>query len=178
METNKMNTTNLSEFTENMKNTDSRYAQIVKGVQLVYYIIIPVYFILMLIQLFTHSSLFEVGGTLCILVSMLIFALLLRNYYKEYNYVDYAQPTLIMLKNAATRYKPFRRKSLWVLLAILFLGAGLVFNNIDFDIVIVISVYGGVMLVSTMAGLLWWYVRYKPLRDAALQLIAEIEEAG
>jgi len=177
MKTNNTNATNLAEFTENMKNTDSRYAQIVKGVQLIYYIIIPVYIISMVIQLFTHSSLFEVGGTFCILLSMLIFALLLRNYYKEYKHVDYAQPTLIMLKNAATRYKPFRRKSLWVLLAILFLGAGMVFNNIDFDIIIVISVYGGVMLVSAIAGLIWWYVRYKPLRDAALQLIAEIEEA-
>lgn len=175
METNKMNTTNLSEFTENMKNTDSRYAQIVKGVQLVYYVIIPVYIILIIIQLFTQASLYDVGGSFCILISMLIFALLLRNYYKEYNYVDYAQPTLIMLKNAAKRYKPFRRKSLWVLFAVTFLGFGMVFMNREFDIIIVISVYGGLMLVSAIAGLIWWYVQYKPLRDAALQLIAEIE---
>lgn len=173
---NKMNTSNLSEFTENMKNTDSRYAQIVKGVQLMYYVIIPVYVILIVVQIFTHASLYDLGGTICILMSMLIFALLLRNYYKEYNNVDYAQPTLIMLKKAAIRYKPFQRKTWWVLLAIIILGFGMVFNNRDFDIVFVLSIYGGLMLSSVIAGLIWWYVRYKPLRDAALKLIAEIEE--
>lgn len=169
------NNTNISELTERLKGADARYAQIVKALRVVYYVLVPIYFILMLVQLFTNSSLFEVGGTLCILVSMLIFALLFRNYYKEFNYVDYAQPTLIMLKKAAQRYKPFQKKAWWVLLAVTIMGIGMVLINLEFSPIIVSLVYGSLMLISVIIGLVWWYFRYKPLRDATLQLIQEIE---
>jgi hypothetical protein len=32
------------------------------------------------------------------------------------------------------------------------------------------------IIVSIIGGLIWWYVRYKPIRDGALKLIKEIEE--
>lgn len=175
MTTNNTNTTNISAFIENMKNADSRYAQIVKAVQVIYYVIIPVYLIMMVVQIFSNASVYVIAGSGCFLISLTIFALLLRNYYKEYNSVDYALPTLLMLKKAAKRYQPFPLKSLWALLAIIIMAAGLALNNMEFDTLRVILSFVGIMILSVIGGLIWWYSKYKPLRDGARKLIREIE---
>ena len=38
-----------------------------------------------------------------------------NKYHKEYNNVDYALPTLLMLKKAAYRYYPFRNETKWAI---------------------------------------------------------------
>lgn len=176
MKTNNTHTINLPELTQKLKTSDINYARIVKGIQTLYWILIPLYIILTIIQIVEKAPLTQLAGGSCIVISMLIFAFLMRYYYQEYSNVDYSQPTLIMLKKAAYRYKPFQKQAVWALLALLIMGVGLTLNNLEFNTTKIIISYGILMLASVIAGLIWWYFRYKPLRDDALQLIREIEE--
>ena len=113
---------------------------------------------------------------LCYVASFFIFAIFFGKFHKEYKYVDYSLPTLKMLKNAAYRYKPFQLKKIWILFAVLFMDGGLSMNtSLDFSVLNIQIYFLGSMLVAALIGLLLWYFKYKPLRDNALRLIAEIE---
>ena len=166
----------LVEFTNKLKNEDNSYANLSKGLQIVYWVLIPIYMIMVIRHIVDKSPSEDILGAFCFMFAMLIFALLFRGYYKEYKFVDYSQPTLVMLKKAAYRYKPFQLKLLWAILGVLFIDAGLSIRT-DFGIGFVWTqvFFLGSIAISMIIGLIIWKVRYKPLRDAALHLIHEIE---
>ncbi|WP_297090845.1 hypothetical protein [uncultured Draconibacterium sp.] len=167
---------NLNKLIQRLKNADSKYANIVKGVQAIYWVLVPLYLILIVIHLFNNDPFTEVIGSACFLSGMLIFAFLMRYYYKTYSKVDYSLPTLQMLKKAAYRHKLFQWQALWALLAILFIDAGLVLNHTgDGNIWQTQIWFAPVLGLSFLVGVIWWYIQFKPLRDQALTLIAEIE---
>lgn len=167
----------MDQLIHKLKNEDENYARISKGIQVFYWILAPVYLIMVVVHALEGSSLNEILGGVFFFLSMLIFALFFRNYYKEYKYVDYSLPTLVMLKKAAYRYKPFQLKILWAFLAVVFINAGLslsvthIANLLDIQLL-----FWSSMVMSVLIGLLWWRVRYKPIRDTALKMIREIEE--
>ena len=166
---------NLEEIIGKLKKADDRYATLCKGIQILYWVLIPIYIVLVIRQIVVGSPVVDIVGSLCYLSAMLIFAFFFMNYYKEYKYVDYSQPTLVMLKKAAYRYQPFQFKTLWVLLAVLLIDAGLGINaSHSFELVSEQAYYLGVIVVAMLIGHLIWRVRYKPLRDATLGLIREI----
>lgn len=176
MTTNKTNNANLLNLTEKLKREDTRYAQISKRFQIVYWVLVVVYITIIIIDAVKQASVIELAGSTCFLLAMLIFAVFFRHYSKEYNKVDYALPTLLMLKQAAYRYRPFDRKQLWVLMAILLSDAGLTLGKEYYvDVIWVHIGFLGAVLVGVLIGLAFWYTRYKPLRDGALQLISDIE---
>lgn len=167
---------NLSKMVDDLKNADTKYANIVKGVQVIYWIIIPIYMILIGVHIFNKAPIPEILGTCCMLVGMVIFAFLMRHYYKTYSKVDYSLPTLLMLKQAAYRYKPFQRQAIWALLAIIMIDLGLSFMNYaEFNFWNTQMWFLPLIGLSVIGGLIWWYVRYRPLRNGALALIKEIE---
>ncbi len=167
----------LSQLTQQLKNEDVRYALISKSFQITYWILMAVYAVLIILHIIEKEPLTDIFGASCFLISMLIFALFFKNYYKEYNNVDYSAPTLIMLKKAAYRYQPFQRKTIWLLPALLFMDAGLYLNSsLNFKFWSIQLIYGGLLLIAICIGLIIWYVKYKPLRDNSLRLINEIEE--
>lgn len=167
---------NLQQLTQRLKNEDSRYAQLSKSFQIVYFVLTSIFSLLIIIHIIKKEPLSELAGALCFLVAMLSFAFFFRKYYREYNNVDYAQPTLIMLKEAAYRYQPFQRRTIWLLIPILLIDAGLALNSsLGFDLLLLQIVWFGVLVIAVCIGLAIWHVRYKPLRDNALQLIKEIE---
>lgn len=173
----KTDNNNLDELIPQLQKSDKNYANIAKQIQAIYWVLLPVYAIIVVIHLFDNSPFSEILGSICFMCGMLIFALLFRKYQKEYNTVDYALPTLKMLKKAANRYKPFRLETIWALLASLFIDAGLVLGHWeDGDAMVIQLIFGGALFVALLVGLVWWYISYKPLRDGALQLIREIEE--
>jgi hypothetical protein len=175
----KSDSNNLNELIPQLQKSDKNYANIAKRLKVVYWVLLPVYSLLLIDLLIDKSPFTEILGILSFVCAMLIFALLFRKYQEEYNTVDYALPTLEMLKKAANRYKPFRRETIWALLAALFMDAGLVLNHWgEGDTMVIQLIFGGALLVALLAGLVWWYIRYKPLRDGALQLIREIEGEG
>ncbi len=168
---------NLPRLISKLKNEDSTYANLSKIIQTVYWVFIPL-FLLMTIREYTDSkSINDLISGSGFMLSFLIFAIFFRKYYKEYNFVDYSLPTIEMLKKAVSRYQPFQKKSLWLLLALVSMDVGLTCNNTNENDSIILnqSIYWGLMILAVICGLILWYVRYKPIRDEALQMIREIE---
>jgi len=144
---------------------------------MLYWGLIPVYIVIIILQIVVEKSpVVDVIGSLCYLSAMLIFAFFFMNYYKEYKYVDYSQPTLVMLKKAAYRYQPFQFRKLWrILLAVLLIDVGLGINaSHSFKFVPEHAYFLGAIALAMLIGLLIWRVRYKPIGDASFFLIREI----
>ena len=164
---------NLSEFTRNLKSKDDKYANLCKSLQIVYWVLAPLYLVLMVVQIFENKPITDIVGNLFLALAMLMFALLFRYYAKDYKNVDYSQPTLIMLKKAAYRYLPYRLSALWALL-----GALLVY--VSFYITSTMPYWVSKLLLVSLGlgiliGMVIWWIRYKPLYDGARKLIREIE---
>jgi predicted benzoate:H+ symporter BenE len=167
----------IDQLTHKLKQEDERYSRLSKGLQIVYWVLAPVYLIMILRHATEGSSFNDTISGVFFLVAMVIFALFFRNYYKEYKNVDYSLPTLIVLKKAAYRYQPFQLKTIWILMAIICINVGLSLKAVDHtDLFWIQITFWGLMLISIGIGLVYWYFRYKPLRDAALKMIKEIEE--
>lgn len=167
---------NLNELISNLKKQDEQYAGLSKRMQVLYWIMSFIFLFVIVIQIVGKSHFVYILGNICFVFAMLIFGFLFKYYYKEYKYVDYSQPTLVMLKKAAYRYKPFQLRTLWAVLALLFVDAGLSLNtSLGFDFIWIQVFYLGISVLAFLIGLLVWRVRYKPIRDAALNLIREID---
>ena len=167
----------LPELIGKLKDKDKSYSNLSKRMQIMYWILIPIYFILIIVHIIDGSGIKDIIGSFFFLLAMLNFAILFKYYHKEYNTVDYSLPTLIMLKKAVARYQPFQLKTIWALLGIVFIDIGLVLNSsLDFQVLWIQLIFLGTVLFSMGIGLIIWWINYKPLRDAALQLIKELEE--
>ena len=176
MTTNELNT-NLTQVTGKLKKEDSKYARIVKGVQIFYWIFIPL-FAFKTIRVYSESGdLKDIISGACITLAFFIIALTFGKYYKEYKYVDYSLPTLEMLKKAAYRYQPLQKRSVWVLVGMAFMDVGVTFDWMDENTTVLHTqlFFIGAILVGVIIGMIWWYIQYKPLRDDALRLIKELE---
>jgi H+/gluconate symporter-like permease len=167
---------NLDQLVSKLKTEDTRYARIVKGFQVVYWIFIPLYSLLTILTYVETGNIKDLIGGMCYVISFLIFALVFGKFYKKYKYVDYSLSTIEMLKEAADRYKPFKFKTLWIVIGLLFIDAGLCLNSsLNFPVLKVQVSYLGLLIVAVIIGLIIWAIKYKPLRDNALSLVAEIE---
>ncbi len=180
MKTNNNNITinNLGAFTSKLQEKDKNYANISKRMQYLYWILIPIYLIIGIFEIiFENPSTNEMLSLFFFASAMLIFALTFRTLHKEYNFVDYSEPTLIMLKKVVKRYTPYQPKTRWVFLAIIFIDAGLCLKE-EFgeELLYTQLMFFGALLIGICIGLIIWFRRYKPLRDTAKQLIDEIEE--
>ena len=167
---------NLDQLMGKLKKEDANYGNLSRGIQIFYWVLIPIYSILSVLHYKESGEIYDLLGGLCYVISFLIFAIFFGKYHKEYKYADYSLPTLKMLKNAAYRYQPFQLKTIWVFVAILFMDVGLCLNtSLDFSVIDVQIHFLGAILVAVMIGLMIWYFKYKPIRDNALAIIAEIE---
>ncbi|MBN1386861.1 MAG: hypothetical protein JW965_00340 [Bacteroidales bacterium] len=167
---------NLDELISNLKKEDEQYAGLSKRMQYIYWIMSLIFIFVIVIQIVGKCHVVDIIGNFCFLFAMLIFGFLFKYYYREYKYVDYSQPTLVMLKKAASRYKPFQLKTLLSVLSLLLVDAGLSLNSsLGFKFIWIQVFYLGIVVLATIIGLLVWRVRYKPIRDATLSLIREID---
>ncbi len=167
---------NLQQLIGKLKTEDTSYANISKVMQIMYWIFIPLFAFSTVHSYLDSKNFDELIGGICFILSFLIFALFFRRYYKEYKYVDYSLPTLVMLKKAAYRYQPFQLRMLWILLAIVFMDIGLsIETGPDFSMVSTQLVFLGALTLAVFIGLLVYRIKYKPVRDHVLKLIAEIE---
>lgn len=166
----------LEQLVGRLKREDSGYAKLSRGVQIMYWILIPL-FLIMAYRHYTDSGDYrQLIGDGCKISALLIFALFFGKYYREYKNVDYAVPTLTMLETAAYRYKPFHGRMIWIVLAIGLLDAGLYVTGFGSSNIITSQLlFAGSILLAILAGLLLWYIKYRPLRDDALRLIDEIK---
>ncbi|MFB6343110.1 hypothetical protein ACE1ET_15390 [Saccharicrinis sp. FJH62] len=176
-ETNKNGSVNLESLVGRLRNEDQRYSRLSKGIQIVYFVLLPIYVLLLIVHIIEGSTWYEIFGSVCFALSMLIFALFFRRYYKEYKYVDYAQPTLSMLKDAAFRYQPFQWRMIWLVLALFFMDIGLSLTTFQMAYTVLVQIlFLGSLGIATIIGYIIWWFRYRPLRMDTLKLIKEIEE--
>jgi len=173
---NKSEKINLDQLMGKLKKEDAHYARLSRGLQIVYWVLIPIYTLLVIWQYLDSGDIYDLIGGSCYVIAFLILAVFCGKYHEEYKYADYALPTLKMLKNAVYRYQPIQLKSIWVLVAVLFADAGISINLLpDFTVAEVQIYFLGLMLISLIIGLITWHLKYKHLRDNALSIIAEIE---
>ncbi|MCY1633808.1 hypothetical protein [Marinifilum sp. D737] len=167
---------NLDQLLGKLKKEDRNYSNLCKRMKIVYWIFIPLYTIIAFIHYFDTKELTDLIAGLLLVAAFLIFALVFGSYQKEYKNVDYSLPTLLMLKQAAERYHPFRKKSILIFLAVFLMNASFnlrsqpLFNTVESQIV-----FFSIFILAIIIGLVIWYFKYKPLRDNALANIAEIE---
>lgn len=165
---------NLEELVSKLKAEDTRYSRLTRGLLISYLILIPIYSITILVDVLQTGDLTGLAESICFVISFVIFALVMRNLYKEYKNVNYSLSIIKMLKEAAKRYQPFRFKTLWAILAVLFMVTG-IFLNPSISVVSRFIVIG-LFIVAIIVGLTIWFIKYKPLRDKALILINELEK--
>jgi len=160
-----------------LKKEDTTYAGISWGLQIIYWVLIPLNALIAVWEYIDSRNVNDIFSGLCIILAFIMFALLIRKYYKEYNSVDYSLPTVQMLKKAAYRYHPFRKSVIWALLAVLLLDAGLTPKRLDngFSVVSTQIMFGGAIIFGLLIGLIIWYIKYKPIRDEDQQQIKDIE---
>jgi hypothetical protein len=167
---------NLDQLVGKLHKEDSLYGNLFKVLKIVYWIYIPIYILLAIGIFLITKEINDLFAGLCFIISFIIFALILGNYQKDFKNADYALPTLLMLKNAANRYKPFQLKGLWAVLAILIMDAGFSINSFAGKYIMIIQIiFLGILIISILIGTIIWFIKHKPLRDNALRLVAEIE---
>lgn len=171
------NYSDLKPLISKLKKEDINYASIVKAIQIMYWIFIPLFMIITILEYTETKSINEVISGSCFILSFLIIALFFRKYYKEYKFVDYSLPTIKMLKKAANSYQPFRKNSVWFLPGLLLMDIGLTFDWVGegTSLIKVQVFFWGLMVIAVIIGLIVWFVKYRPIRDEALQMIKEIE---
>ena len=168
---------NLSQLVVKLKTKDSNYAKLSKAVQILYWFFIPLFVFISGMEYLETKKINVLVSGVCFILSFIVLALFFRKFYKEYKYVDYSLPTIQMLKKAVQRYQPFHGNSIWIVLGLVLMDIGLTFKwtGLGISITIVQAFFGGTILIGVIIGLIFWYFKYKPIRDEALQLIKEIE---
>lgn len=160
-----------------LKSEDLSYGRLSKAIYIIYFTFIPVFLVVAVFEFIATKDMNVIFWASFSSIAFAIFALLFRSYMKEYNYVDYAKPTIEMLQAAADRYKPFPLKAIWALVAVVFIDLGMIFHFAGrFDIIQTQQIFIPVLLVAIVMGYIFWIFKYKPLRDNALRLINELKE--
>lgn len=174
---NTQNNQNMPEIVNRLRDKDQNYAKLSKRFQYVYFAFIPIYVIMIIAHLIQGEPLQYTLSGVFYLLGMLSFAFIFRYYSKHYNTINYAEPTLIMLKKAAKRYKPFQRITLVVLIPLVFINLGLTLSSLeDHTSILTIQLFfWGALSFGLIGGIILWYVKYKPMRDDILKLIADLE---
>jgi succinate dehydrogenase/fumarate reductase cytochrome b subunit len=174
----------IDSLIDRMKTEDARNLRLSKSFQWIYWIMIPIYTGLMIVNPDKElTSLHRISGVFYVL-SFIVFAIIFRKNTKEYKQVNYSLPTLEMMKKAARRYQVWHPRLFLVLLALLLMNIGLTISFFPrlggesgiMNIVWFQLTYFSVMSVSFLIGLQIWRTRQKPIRDQALAIVNELEQ--
>jgi len=173
-----------NKLVEGLKKEDTRNLKMMLNIQSMMWGIAGVYVFISALKFIMTTSWYDKLGGFLTLVAFVAFALLFRNYYKEYKSIDYGIPTIEMLKKAVNRYDLFQWRGFYILAPLILEGIGL--NLMMFDdftslepmsrILFFQMIYFIVIMIAFLVGYLIWKKRQKPLRDHALALLAEIEK--
>ncbi len=167
----------LQNLMSRLKKSDEHYSQLSKRLQIFYFILVPVYLLMLGRDIATGSETYDIIGSLLFLSGMVVFALIFRSFSKSYRDVDYSLPTLQMLEKAVVRYTPFNNKFGAVMMAVAFIGGGLYFRSPSGESPLgILITFGIALLLAMCVGLAIWWKKYKPLRDDALEIIKKINE--
>jgi len=185
METNHISqsTIDLETLIRGLKSEDSRNLKLMFNMQSIMWGIVAVYIFIFALKFIMPSPWYAKLGAFLVMLAFVVFALLFRNYYREYKLIDYGIPTIEMLNKAASRYGIFQYRGLYILAPLFLEGIGLNlmmyddFTKLDplFRILFFQMSYFLVMVIGFLVGYIIWKKRQKPLRDHALPLLKEIQ---
>lgn len=170
----------MNQLIQNLQKEDRQMARIIRGVKIMYLVLIPAYALLYLLAPdFTISQ--RAGGMLSVM-GFAVFIILFQRKSNEFKQVDYALPTTQMLTETIKRYKLWKPELLWALVAVSLVDLGLTISKIktftpaeihdkviDTQIIMIPAIFIGLII-----GIIWWYIKHKPLRDQAQKLLDEL----
>jgi hypothetical protein len=178
------NGTEMIRLVQRLQKEDTRNLLTFKRFQWIFIVFIIFYGFVFVLNPFSDFELrYRITG-ICYVLAFVIFGLVFRKYYREYKSIDYSLPVSAMLKKAAERYSFQYKNTWWVIPPLLLIDAGITiafFHRIaGFTtwerIGLVQLFYIPIMIMAFLIGVLIWYKRQKPLRDAALQLLDELQD--
>jgi hypothetical protein len=176
--------TNLNGFVEGLKHEDKRNWRMTRNVKWLMWLLAPLYAALFLLNPSKDILLTERIGGLCYALGFVLFALILQKFNREFKSVDYGVPVIEMLTQVTKRYNLFWRKIRLIVFPVLLIDAGMVLvllNRFGSKTTFEVIVWVQMVLIPSLAigasiGLFIWYKRQKPLRDAALAMLDELEQ--
>ena len=172
----KTNTTiDLPQFISKVKRQDNLHRIIYIPIIVLYIIIIVAHLAIITTSIYAKIPFIE---WMSYVVRLLIFTFIyffLRRRYKEYKRADYSQNTYLVLKSMERRYRSFRLEDIWVFAAVFFLGISMGIDSPTGFLSFQLN-FWPLILISMLIGYIYWYIKLKPLKDKASQLIKELEE--
>lgn len=168
---------------DRVKTEDEKNLRMTKSFVWIYIVLVIIYAGLIVFNPDPDITIIKRISGLSYIASMLGFAWIFRNGYKEFKSIDYSLPVIEMLRNVAKRYQLKVSKFLILSIPILLMDVGLTlsfYNNLlpmtPINRVLIIQVfYIPIMTISGYIGILVWRKKQKPLRDNALELLKELE---
>jgi hypothetical protein len=175
--------TDMELFVNKLHKEDIRYYKLTRNFQWIMWILVPLYAAYFLFNPDKEILLTERIGGICYALAFTLFALILRKFNMEYKSVDYGVPVVEMLTLAAKRFNLFQRKLSLIIAPVLMVDAGMVLisinhfgsKNVGEVILWVQFIMIPALLIGIIIGFIIWRNRQKPLRDAALAMLKEIE---
>jgi len=169
-------TQGLGRLVSKLKKEDANYSRILKSVQVVYWLLIPVMIVLTIRDFMDTKNTAMLISGVCFVLGLFIIVIGFRKLYKEYKWVDYSLPVVQMLKKAIKRYTPFQKGTSGVYIGVLLIDVGLTLERMDRESIWETQVFFlGAVGIGAVIGLIWWYFQYKPLQDESKRLLREIE---
>jgi len=174
----------LDQLVKGLEKEDSKNLKMTSNFTILMWVLAPLYFFLAIVGLIIDLPSIDQIGFLFFSLGFLAFGFLFRSLHRDYESVDYGIPTVEMLRNAATRYKLWQTKTYLIIIpvALISVAASLTIQKaiphaeLNMRLLIVFVGYIVVMVIASFIGYLIWRYRQKPLRDKALQLLAEFEK--
>ena len=171
----------MDQFIGKLQKEDQRNVRLTRAFQWIMWSLAALYMVGFVIS-FRMDSGYKQAGWMLYILAMLLFGFIFNYLKREYLHVDYGVPTLKMLEAAAKRYKLFQRKLILAITPVLLIDAGMVlltFNPEEQGGLMRSFLHTQAMLipafgVGLIIGICIWRKRQKPLRDAALEMIDEL----
>lgn len=170
-------------FMNSLKKEDSRYERMTRSFQTLMWVLTVIYAAFFVLNPDPELDLGKRIGGLCFSLSFVLFALIFSRLSNKFRFVDYGVPVTEMLKNAIKRYSLSAEKYHLIIVPVLLTDLATVLLTRDIGdgrtlwehILRVQTLLIPAFLLGAAIGIAIWYIRKKPLRDAAVELLKEIE---
>lgn len=174
----------LNQLVAGLQKEDNRNENISRTFKIIMWVMAPLYLLISGINLILEGPSLDQMGFLFFSMGFLVFGFLFKSLHQDYKSVDYGISTIEMLKKAAHRYKLWQTKTYLTIIPTSLVGIATSFGiqdivphpDLTIRLLVVFTAYFAVMLIAFFIGYLIWRYRQKPLRDKALQLLAEFEK--
>jgi len=174
----------MDQFIGKLQNEDRRNLRLSRTFQWFMWGMSLLYAYVFIVRGWNGNTIYRQIGWSLYVLAFLSFGFIFNYLKRSYQHIDYGLPTLGMLHEAASRYKLFQRKLILAITPILCIDAGMVLVTYDptapesllRSILITQALLIPSVSIGLIIGISIYRKRQKPLRDAALAMIRELEK--